>query len=78
MRLKMKELEAAKWWFQNQDRLNVERLATAQQSVAVLDRDITHLQMLVSGNLMGLDNRAGSSATSSPSFSVAAPVYLTS
>ena len=75
MRLKMKDLEAARECFQRQDRLNVERLASAQQSVAVLDRDIALLQMLQSGNLMG-DSSAGTSSASS-SFNVAAPVDLT-
>ena len=75
MRLKMKELESAREWFRRQDRLNVERMASAHQSVAVLDRDIALLQMMQSGNLMG-DSSAGSSSASS-SFVATPPVDLT-
>ena len=75
MRLKMKELEAAREWFRRQDRLNVERMASAHQSVAVLDRDIALLQMMQSGNLMG-DSSAGTSSASS-SFVATPPVDLT-
>ena len=56
MWLKMKELEAAKRWYQDHNRRYVEQMAMAQQNVAVLDRDIIHLQMLQSGNLMGLNS----------------------
>ena len=75
MRLKMKELESAREWFRRQDRLNVERMASAHQSVAVLDRDIALLQMMQSGNLMG-DSSAGTSSVSS-SFVATPPVDLT-